>query len=201
MGQEHLQTPQDVTPPQGNPEPHSSADGSLQDDLARDALLRQYGQAMLKIGQLEAQVEQLTSQLQARARQEIYSYGPAPVQDPQGLRDLVEKVEALQKVIVHSPDRASGSTPSDTASLGAQTEGAGRRRYEEERRQMRLQMNSLANQLAQTEEELEEVRGSRSRRSGRHRRSSRTPQRRWWRKLSHLLRLTKSRSSRSRSGS
>ena len=117
-----------------------------------DDLLRQYGEAMLRIGQLEAQVERLTGEPQGRT-------GPTTphVADEGGAR----------------------SDPADLAQDEHPTNA--------EMGQLRLQVASLANQLSQTEEKLQQAEGHRARR--RHRVDDRRAR---WTKLARRLGLRRS---------
>ena len=95
-----------------------------------DALVSRYGEAMLRIGQLEAQVDLLTNQLR--------SSDSPPIEKPERPSDF-----------------GSGMRPPEN--MSQPTEGHSERDSEEELRQLRLQVTSLANQLQQTEEQLEQA--------------------------------------------
>ena len=138
------------------------------------ALLQQYGEAMLRIGQLEAQVGHLTKRLQGGVEQGSDASGQAPVQESPGVRQLAEKVEALQKLVVDSSEKTPGSS-------------ADSQRHEDEIRQLRVQINSLASQLALAQGQLSEVRAHRPRhRSHRDKSGSK------WQSLTGRLGLGKS---------
>ena len=84
---------QEQSNPQQEPTTRSGGPGSRQDDEERPqvppeygTLLHQYGEAMLRIGQLEAKVERLSSQLQSDVPQESYGNIVVPPQETEGLR-------------------------------------------------------------------------------------------------------------------
>ena len=65
--------------PQDRPRDESESENvGVQESAAYDLLLRQYGEAMLRIGRLEAQVERLTLQLQDDTEDQHSGDGPQP---------------------------------------------------------------------------------------------------------------------------
>jgi uncharacterized protein with von Willebrand factor type A (vWA) domain len=105
-------------------------------------LLRQFGEAMARIGRLEAQVERLALQLRD---------GP----ETQTNEESPEAAVGLQPEETDAGTVESGA-PSGNGDVG----------------QLRMQLSATANELAQTRDELEKALGSRSsgrRRRGHHR--------------------------------
>ena len=186
MGQETAYNDAQSTPDEPTSGLQVTAHRAAQDLSAYDMLLIQYGEVMLRIGQLEAQVSQLTRQLQSRGEQDSYRGGAYSPQQNRGLQDLAEKVEALQNLISESPGQTRQPTPERNTSAGDQISENEIDPHADELQQLRLQMNNLANQLVLTEEQLEEVRGQRSR--GRGRRRKREP-RPWWKKVARRVGL------------
>jgi chromosome segregation ATPase len=128
-----------------------------------DTLLRLYGESMLRVEQLEAQVA---------------SPGESSPQgdDAQALAisKLTERVEALQGQIAQSSessDAAMDAQPADHLT--------------DEVAQMRLQITSLANQLDGARREIQDYRTRRRRRS---RRPERLP---WWRSLARRFGISR----------
>ena len=121
------------------------------------ALLRQFGEAMLRIGRLEARLDDLARQDRGGAEQ-----------------------EALR----HSPQAGGDAGKSS----GPESAPANDRR-DEELRQLRVQITGLAQQLAYTQDQLEEAQ---SRRRSR-RRSHKDPPRPLWKKMAGRLGLQQSR--------
>ncbi len=108
-----------------------------------NALLIQYGEAMARIGQLEAEVEALSRRLEegGATRDTEDASDPAAAED-QTTRD--------------SEDEGPPDERPQPATKRA-----------EDLSQFRLQVASLANELARAEGELNEVRGQRAKRRGR----------------------------------
>ena len=138
------------------------------------ALLQQYGEAMLRIGHLEAQVAHLTKQLEGGAEQGSDAGGQALAEESPGVRGLAHKVEALQKLVADSSETTPGP-------------GAESHRHGDEIRQLRVQINSLASQLALAEGQLSEVQKHRPRHRS-HRGKSKSK----WQSLTGRLGLGKS---------
>ena len=112
-----------------------------------NALLRRYGEAMVRIGDLEAELERLkaragdpTTEAGHRA-----SFEPDPSQ--RATADLAERIESLERRL---EDATADPPPTSETSEGSSpgSEDAG------DLGQLRLQVASLANQLAQAHEEL-----------------------------------------------
>ena len=123
-------------------------------------LLRQYGEVMLKIGQMEARIDSLQRQLEAGLL----------LQDP---GRLPQTTTADAPAYTRESDEIP--QPSHPAEQGTDRETP---RYENELRKMRLQISTLANQLAQSKDELARLQSHRS-----HLRR-RTERRSLWRRLS-----------------
>ena len=127
-------------------------------------LLRQYGAVMLKIGQLEARVDSLQRQLEAGLI----------LQDPGRLPQTT-----TADAPVHTRESDEIPQPSHPVEQRVDRETP---YYENERRQMRLQISTLANQLVQSKDELARLQSPRS-----HRRRRRTERRSLWGRLSRRL--------------
>ena len=126
------------------------------------ALLRQYGEVMLKIGQLEAQVHHLTQQLQGITERESRSDGL--VRDPSEIKDIAGKVEALEKLVVDSSKKTRESETDGSQSDVSRAEDARQRQQADEIRQLKVRISSMASQLANTEGQLAELGQGRVRR-------------------------------------
>lgn len=160
---------QDTSPPPVNPGSGANVAGAPEYSL----LLSRYGDVMLKIGQLETQVGYLTKQIDVMGKNDSSPPGSKLVHEPHGLAELALKVEALERAGV-DPHQAGGDDGSE-GSGGAAPDKDSR---EDEFRQMRLKITSLANQLAQAQDQLQDAAGHRARRR-RHREDERA----WWQKL------------------
>ena len=125
--------------------------------LVYDALIRQYGEVMQKIGRLEAQMADVTNQL---------SRNDSPLAEELGRPE----------------DLGAGIGSAENTSRSS--EEPSERRSDEELRQLRLQVTSLANQLQQTEEQLTQVAGVRIPRPHR-----RVKHRSWWKRAARRLGL------------
>lgn len=130
-----------------------------------DTLLRLYGESMLRVEQLEAQV---ASQ----------SEGPPQGDDAQAraILKLTERVEALQRQIARSAEAADVRTDAQPADD-----------RKDEIAQMRSQITSLANQLDVARSEIKDYRARRRRRS---RRSERLA---WWQSVVRRLGISRPR--------
>ena len=184
MGQEQQQLPQEINPSSGGSESLRDGEEQPQDLTGYGALLNQYGQAMVRIGQLEAQVDQLTGQLSVSSGQIGLQGTATPGQEPQGLQLLADRIEALQQLVTELPARTAQSTANTGSSSGSPAEDELQHQRDDELRQIRLQLNSVANQLANTEDELR-----RFQEPGQRRRLHRQTHRPWWKKLAGNLGL------------
>jgi hypothetical protein len=125
-------------------------------------ILRQYGEAMLRIGQFEAQVERLTEGRQS----------PPLRHDQAGLAELSEKLEDVPKQVASS----TGARPSPDSGDDADRD--------DELGQMQIQIASLSHQFARAERDLQPGPGHRSRHRGHE--GKRGP---WWKKAARKLGL------------
>ena len=124
-----------------------------------DAVIRLYGEAMMRIGELEAQmfgVERRVTESENRGA------------SSSDFAELAEKVEALERRWGTSAGTETSEHASDTRPISAEDDNLLRER-EEEISQLRLQVNSLTGQLAQTQEQLKSSQGTRARRRSRRR--------------------------------
>ncbi|MBM3933874.1 MAG: hypothetical protein FJ319_06160 [SAR202 cluster bacterium] len=162
----------------------SGGDEAAPSAAAYNALLKQYGEAMIRIGQLESRVEQLRRQTGAGA-------GPSatPSRGPSGespeVAALNAKIESLQATMA-AMNQPRPSAPAQAAPGES-----------EELRQMRLQMNNLANHLQMTEQQLASAAGGSHTRHHRRRGEHNRPM---WKKFARKVGLSKSKSRRTRSG-
>ena len=156
-----------------DPDPTGFPDGSQE----HDAILRRYGEAMLRIGQLESQVDGRGLQ---RPEEAIHTGGDseAPLrQRSLEYRSLLARIEALESSVGISPGdeperRSGGPTdqgpPVDTPAQGPHSDQAAN---------LRVQISGLNAKLAQTEAELKELRAPRTRRRSRSERDR--PKSKW----------------------
>ena len=135
-----------------------------------DAVIRLYGEAMLRIGELEARL----IGVERRGGAESGVQGASSF----NVAELAEKVEALERRSGTSADTETSDPAGDTKPISAEDE-APLRELEEEISQLRLQLNSLTGQLAQTQEQLRSAQGTRARRRSRSRRDS-PPKWKFW---------------------
>jgi hypothetical protein len=136
-----------------------------------DELVRLYGEAMIRVGELEAKVAELTNQLGTQEDAQAPRGRGTSVSTSSELQALADKIDTLGRRMTESGE--SGPDPSSQPS--------------EEFSQLRLQITSMANQLAVAQDELAKLRGSR------RRRSPRTLAVPWWKALGRRLGLSKSR--------
>ena len=141
------------------------------------ALVLNYGEAMYRVGELEAKVEELTRQL-VKDGGPVES-GSAP--GPRGAHALEARVESLEEAL---PSDGEEDARAPGVSSGSEVRKP-ENRQSGELRQMRLQIAGLANQLAIAEEELRNVREHQTRR--RRRKDLPKP---WWKSLGGPLRRT-----------
>jgi hypothetical protein len=144
-------------------QPAKSSDDVMAENVDRETLVGRYGEAMLRIGQLESQLQELTDELRLRERQASAGYATTQFQYTQGLPYLEQKIAELQKAI----DSASASGSETTEDDGKKATGRTEPEESEEMRQLRIQINSLSGQLAVTDQQLTKIQGGRTHR--RHR--------------------------------
>ena len=142
-----------------------------------DALVRLYGESMLRIGRLESEVARLADRLRGPESDQASGDEAAAEQQLGGLEELTKKVDSLQKLIMDSNGTASepGSRPQPAAPDQRQDEIS----------EMRLQIAGLASELTQAKDELAKARGNRRRRSSKGHRP-------WWKKLARRFGLSRS---------
>ena len=146
--------------------------------LEYDILVRRYQEAVVRICELEAQIDRLESRLREGRIGDPANPEAAPRGQASGAAGLVARIEALESKVSGS---ASGERPpsavgdADRASTSRSAPSSGQR--SDEMTQLRLQVANLAGQLARAEEQLNDVKQTRVRR----RRSSKSHRSRWWR--------------------
>lgn len=131
--------------------PHSG-----DEHIDHETLLSRYGEAMLRIGQLESRLQEMSDELRLKQRQEV-TYAPSQYQYTQGLPYLEQKIVELQRAIDGTVE--SKETVADT--VGETTEQT---KESQEMRQLRIQISNLSGQLAITDEQLAKMQGDKSRR-------------------------------------
>ncbi len=164
---------------------HAASDDLQPGAAAYNALLKQYGEAMIRIGQLELQLDHLTRQTPVSAGQPSAARARVAVEESSDIQALNARIESLQALITSIPQQ-NNATPAPTS---AETE---------ELRQMRLQMNNLSSQLQQTEQQLSSVQGGTHTRHTRRRGEHNRP---LWKKVARKVGLSKSKSRRTRDSS
>ena len=156
---EQERTQREQTRHSGGRETGAGSQGPQHGSPDYQVLLSRYGEAMLKISQLEDQVSHLTGLLQDGVAQ--------------GSQVSGSRVETG-----HSPASPAG-TPSIGSTFAApRAGGVAETQHVEVFHHMRLQISNLENQLANTKAELREIYGQGSRRRRRKDRNKR-----WWTKL------------------
>ena len=146
-------------PRAGDPEPDPQGRSQGPEDYA--VLLSQYGEVMLKMGQMEARIDGLQRQLEAV----LLLQDPGPP---------TQTTTADAPVYTRESDEIP--QPSHPVEQKANQEAS---HHNNELRQMRLQISALANQLAQSKDDLARLQSHRS-----HRRRRRSERRSLWRRLS-----------------
>ena len=127
-----------------------------------EVLLRQYGEAMQRTGQLEAQVDSLTFRLKEDGPDAERAEEPAPKAQSIGMAGGTATASKEDQSLVQQRDM--------------------------EIDQLRLQVVSLASQLAQSEAQVKRVEGGRLRRRSK---SGHRPKWMFWRRSKHLQRPDK----------
>ena len=149
------QPPQEPTPPTDAHASHQHPGRGIEGTQVYDVLLRQYGEAMLRIGQLEAQVGSLTARLKEAGG------------DAEWTEDSAPKSQSLE---------VAESTATDS-----KEDISSERQRDAEIAQLRLQEGSLRFQLAQSEQQVKGERGRRKRRT----KSDHWPKWMFWRRSGH----------------
>ena len=144
----------------GDPSPGRPSQIVQQDSPDFNAVLRHYGEAMLRLGKLEARAEDLIRQQNHDANKGDSTSGPTLDQVSNGHRDVTERAEALEAVVTQSsPSMETIASPGrQPAPPNEHGQDSG------EVRQLRLLNGNLAHRLAQTETLLEGTRGDRGHR-------------------------------------
>ena len=139
--------------------------------LNYNTLLRRYGEAMVRISELQDEVDRL-ERLAGDLVPEPADTTAMESQDQTGVEDLERRLGRLERRVTEdAPAAVSGTREDDGSSPGEPDDAV----------QLRLQLTSLASQLSQTQRELQEARPQRGRNRRRSRRESESGQRRWWR--------------------
>ena len=166
---------------EGEPAPRDATDSGVESpegSSAYEALVMKYQDALRLISALEAQIDTLTQRLTTGTAND--SSGPGPLHRTGDNSGLAERIDALERTAflasIDALDGGLGTTPDvvrQPANEPPSTTPDSRRSAgpppHMEIAQLRLQLTSLANRLAQSQGELKETQGSRSRRRSRHR--------------------------------
>ena len=140
-----------------------------------DDLVRQYDEAVLKVSRLESQVDHLTRQLEGVVSpKEEAAVRIDPAHESQGLRELADWIEALQRLFAETPWKAPRSESGGPGLTASQATNMPSPIGEDELRNLRVQVAALAHQLAQSDNHPDEKNkrhrgGVRSGKSKRHR--------------------------------
>ena len=94
----------------------------MAENVDRETLVGRYGEAMLRIGQLESQLQELTDELRLRERQASAGYATTQFQYTQGLPYLEQKIAELQKAIDSASASGSETTEDDGKKATGRTE-------------------------------------------------------------------------------
>ena len=101
-----------------------------------------------------AQVDELTRRLDGEdGPDEEAAAGIDPAQEPQGLRELADWLEALQQLFINTLWKAPRSEPGDRGLTPSQPANMASPIGEDELRHLRVQVAGLAHKLAQSENE------------------------------------------------
>ena len=159
-----------------NPSPEGPSRTAAQESPDFSAVLRHYGEAMLRLGKLEARAEDIIARQRHGAGKGDSTSGPTLDQVSNGHRDVTERVEALEELVAQ-PSPSVETTASAGRQAAPQNEY---RQYDTEVRQLRLLNGNLSHRLSQTETLLQEIRGDTSRRKR---------QRPLWKRIAHRVGL------------
>lgn len=177
-------TPQEVV---------DSGSRSPQEAVDYEALVQKHQDALRLIAALEAQIDAMTRLLAAGADRVTDSSGSGSqgrIPDSAGLAERIEalehrafvaRIDALEDQTTASPEIVRQLRSETTSTSPGREERLARQNRDPNVAQLRLQVTSLANQLAQSEERAREIHAGRTRRRSHSRRDGRGP--RFLRKL------------------
>ena len=182
----------DRVPPDREPTPlaegRTTRDRDADDPVGYDALVRRYGDAMLRIGQLEVEVDRLARRFQETVTDGVGPIGTGHHEQMPDIKPILTRIEALEQRnllarIEEMEYRLGSSWARDSAedSPAASEDGeapAGQR--DAEVSQFRLHIAGLSSQLKRTEDQLRDLQRS----NGRHRSRNKSKWKLWrpWRR-------------------
>ena len=179
MAQEQFEADQKTTHPASAHVSHQTSEQGTEEAGEHDALFQQYREPMLRIGQLEAQINRLTRRHQQSTAD---AHGPSePVDEDQAsvMRVVLPKIEDMERKLGTSPVKASSlDIAGDSTAIPNQDQSYSQRR-DDEIAQLRFQIASLATKLARTEGRLKQVDALRA---GRRVRNGHRPVWKFWRR-------------------
>ena len=147
-----------------------------------DGILRLYGEAMLRIGQLESQVQGAGWR---REEEAIHRDGAseAPLQQRTlEYRSLLARIEALESSVGLSPGDEPRQRSGDPTDQRPPADTPTQRHHINQAANLRLQVAGLSTKLTQTEAELKELKASRIRRRSRTERGQANSKWNFWRR-------------------
>lgn len=150
MDMEQAQSEQEHT--QYHPASVESLKHSNEGSVEYDILLRKYGEAMLRISQLESQLADITRDQRegnASSHSSSNTRSSIPQSETGQALNRIEELEAQREAVTQQHSIPSPLNGADVA-------------------QLRLQITSLANKLAQTKDELERSQGTLLKRRSHH---------------------------------
>lgn len=162
--------------------PETEPDGDSQGLPNYGVLVRQYGEALLRISQLESQVNQLAKRLEPSDRPEGSAAAINLLQETQGLRQLADWIDSLQQLFVDTPWTTPDSAEEHTGRSISPDDSGIRLIQEDELRQLRVQVATMARQMARSEQSGETKRAGRLIRGRDHRKAV-------WKRLARRLGL------------
>ena len=151
------------------------------------SLLRQYGEAMLRIGRLESQIGVHSAGSSEGGSGEASTGGHAHQTRIPELESLLARVTELEKRVGGPSGTGSESKGAESTSETPTPDRGMNSGRDAEISQLRLQVSSLANQLARAEQEPTGVQESGARRRSRDR-HDRHPKWQFWRRSSRRSR-------------
>ena len=128
-----------------------------------DTLMRRYGEAMLRIGQLEAQVDGLSKELQGTTVHGNSAVEPTLSQDAAGMVEFLARIEALEKRVLSeriedmekrlgiSTESESGRDGADKSNEASSKDRSPSHNNGEEIAGMRFHIANLVSQLSKPE--------------------------------------------------
>ena len=136
-----------------------------------NTLLRRYGEALVRISELQDEVNRLKRLAGDLAQEPAETTAVAGQGQPE-VENLEKRLGDLERRVTGDARAATSGRREDGEPSGDEPDDAG---------QLRIQISSLANRLSQAQQELEEAGEQKGRTRRRSRSRSGSDQRRWWR--------------------